>query len=298
MGSDFYMTPAPSQVQHTPVGTLVRAAAVGSSQNAPGAWVSWMPVVSLQENTVPPATPGHSGQSSQASSSQHADTAFTPASDYLPTTFAIHTSRLKDYAATDDQTMESDQQVEELLSERDYEVFRQAAQQFKGSFHLSAEDQEELDLEAGTLILSIDPTPEEIMWKMQLSVTAALRHCARVRMSDESVEMPLFVIHHLHRRPSLNSSHLRVCLARSITDWRWMRQLSVSQHHLHKDGPQWVDQYTVSAQTLLHTEELRRWAAIQRSVMDSLVAFLLEHIPMDQCTKIVQEQAKMMSKAS
>ena len=42
-----------------------------------------------------------------------------------------------------------------------------------------------------------------------------------------------------------------------------------------------VLQYTVSAQTLLHTEELICWATIYSSIMDSLVASLIERIPVE-----------------
>ena len=53
-------------------------------------------------------------------------------------------------------------------------------------------------------------------------------------------------------------------------------------------------QYIISFQT----EELMRQAAVYSSITDSLVASLLEHIPEENRTKIIQEQVKIMAKAS
>ena len=59
-----------------------------------------------------------------------------------------------------------------------------------------------------------------------------------------------------------------------------------------------VNQYTLTAQTLLHMEELMRRAAICSSVTDSLVASLLEHTPMEHRAKITKEQVKIVPNAS
>ena len=57
-----------------------------------------------------------------------------------------------------------------------------------------------------------------------------------------------------------------------------------------------VSQYTVSAQNLLHTEELMRRAPIYGSITDSLVASILKYIPEEAPDKVVQ--VRIMHKSS
>ena len=57
-------------------------------------------------------------------------------------------------------------------------------------------------------------------------------------------------------------------------------------------------QFAISSQMLLHTEELMRRAAIYSSITDSFMTSQLEYIPNENKTKIVQEQVKIMAKAS
>ena len=69
-------------------------------------------------------------------------------------------------------------------------------------------------------------------------------------------------------------------------------------HGSSTGSSQKTTQRTIAAQTLAHTEELMRRAAIYSSIMDSLVASLLDQIPDDKKSKVGMEQIKIMVKAS
>ena len=58
-----------------------------------------------------------------------------------------------------------------------------------------------------------------------------------------------------------------------------------------------VSQYTISAQNLLHTEELMRRVAIYGSITVSLVV-AIKYIPEDARDKVVLEQVRIAHKSS
>ena len=86
-------------------------------------------------------------------------------------------------------------QMPDSLSEPDYELFQQVVWSSKGKFHLSADYAEDMDEEAGTMILSGDSHRDKITWETQASVKTALRHCTRIiqgiKPSKDLVDTPL-----------------------------------------------------------------------------------------------------------
>ena len=56
--------------------------------------------------------------------------------------------------------------------------------------------------------------------------------------------------------------------------------------------------YSMSAQMLLHTEQLARCAAISISITESLMASLLNKIPSEEQDAMLLNQVKIMSRAS
>ena len=86
---------------------------------------------------------------------------------------------------------------------------------------------------------------------------------------------------------------------KSITDCKSTSLRTINHHRLFGTGAKdKVTQYTMSSQNVLHTEELMRRVAIYSSIIDSLVASILEHIPKEHRTKIVQEQVRILHKSS
>ena len=85
---------------------------------------------------------------------------------------------------------------EKFVSERDYEVFRQAVKSSEGFSISTADDRDDLDLDTGTLIYSGDSRTEKVTWMTQPSLMATMRHCARVpqgvKCSDGVVDSPLW----------------------------------------------------------------------------------------------------------
>ena len=150
---------------------------------------------------------------------------------------------------------------EESVSEWDYQVFCQAVRNSKGSIHSSADNADDVDVEAGTLITSGDSFKEKITRKLQPSVKAALRHSARiaqgVKTSDDLVVTPLCNL------PFAQKSKLKFFSPHNVLGREHYR-LRMDETAEYLPRPRFlgsvtaarpkVYQYTVSAQTLLHTE--------------------------------------------
>ena len=84
---------------------------------------------------------------------------------------------------------------EDFVSKEEYDVFHLVVRNSKGFFKSMADKEEDLDLDAGTLIPSGEIHKEKVRWKTQPSLTAAHRHCAcvaqGVKSSDEMLDTPL-----------------------------------------------------------------------------------------------------------
>ena len=80
---------------------------------------------------------------------------------------------------------------EDFVLERDYKMFHLAVQTSKGYFRSTADGDEDVDLDAGTLISSGESRTENMMGKTLPSVTAVFRHCVQlangVKISTEVV---------------------------------------------------------------------------------------------------------------
>ena len=140
------------------------------------------------------------------------------------------------------------------------------------------------------------PGSYSLLWKV-LSGTVPI--LLREWITQMIAQRPHFVIHLHHRSPSLSSSHHIMFWEKSITDCKSTSLRTINHHRLFGTGAKdKVTQYTMSSQNVLHTEELMRRVAIYSSIIDSLVASILEHIPKEHRTKIVQEQVRILHKSS
>ena len=201
-----------------------------------------------------------------------------------------------------DQTTDLDQMPESLL-ELDYELkFQQAVCSSKGKFHLSADYAEDMDEEASTMIPSGDSHRNKITWETQASVKTSLRHCTRitqgVKPSKDIVDTPLS-----DPPSSIQKSKFHFSSPQNVPGQEhYGLRMQDTADYLPSPPSQGSDtgatqvtiQYTISSQT----EELMRQAAAYSFITDSLVASLLKHIPEENRTKIIQEQDKIMAKAS
>ena len=132
---------------------------------------------------------------------------------------------------------------------------------------------------------------------------AVLRHCARVAQGFRSIDKLVDTL--LCGPPHSLPSKFKLFLLQNILGKEHYRlKINQGAEYLPTSPSQGsatgarmkVLQYMVSAQTLLHTEELICWATIYSSIMDSLVTSLIERIPVEDRDKVIQEQVKIMSK--
>ena len=138
--------------------------------------------------------------------------------------------------------------------------------------------------------------------KPRLQSKQLIRHCTRftqaVKLSEDLVDTPLS-----DPPLSIHKSKFHFFSPQNMLGWEHYRlRMQDMADYLPSSPSLWsatgatqkTTQYTISSQT----EELMRQAAVYSSITDSLVASLLEHIPEENRTKIIQEEVKIMAKAS
>ena len=140
----------------------------------------------------------------------------------------------------------------------------------------------------------------KITWDMQTSLKASLAYCAKIPQgvvtTDQIVDMPLCDPPSAQKNMPSNAvskERYRLRVDKSSQYQPMPPELASSTGSKPK-----VSQYTISAQNLLHTEELMRRAAICGSITDFLVASTLQYIPEEARGKVVQEQVRTMHKSS
>ena len=140
---------------------------------------------------------------------------------------------------------------------------------------------------------------------MQTSLKASLAYCAKIPQgvvtTDQIVDMPLC------DPPSAQKNKFKFFMpSNAVSKERYRLRVDKSSQYQpmppelasSTGSKPKVSQYTISAQNLLHTEELMRRAAICGSITDFLVASTLQYIPEEARGKVVQEQVRTMHKSS